>query len=89
MELFTKAELVRDQMTKNLNNYLEKNFEICSERCLTKFPVGKFTVNDERCMINCYNLRNHFWYETNLAITEFIKTPPTSLNSSLLSSVSK
>ena len=79
MELLTKADQVREAMDKNMKRYLEKNFDICSDKCLNKFPVAKFTVNDERCMVNCYNLRNHFWYEENIAVSEYVKTPISSL----------
>ena len=74
MDLFVKNEVnAKDILEQNLHSYIEKNFVICSDKCFQKFNNPRFNVNDQRCMVNCFNLRNHFWFETHMALNEYLK----------------
>ena len=75
MDLFGKGEHnTVDILEQNLTNYVEKNFSICSDKCFQKFTNARFNVNDQRCMVNCFNLRNHFWFEPHVSLNAYLQT---------------
>ncbi len=71
--MMKKALTARDILEQNMNNYISDNFSVCSDRCFKSFTHARFGVNDERCMVNCFNLRNHFWFETHNALNDYLR----------------
>ena len=78
MEIFKGKEMMQKAtMEDNVRRFIDRNYVLCSSRCFTRLTSPKMSINEERCLASCMELRNHFFFDEAVVLQAYLGTGDT------------